>query len=57
MSGIANIPVPHNEPVNSYAPGTPARAALKDALKSVGGARVDIPVVVGGAPPDHLPPP
>jgi 1-pyrroline-5-carboxylate dehydrogenase len=48
MSGIANIPVPHNEPVNSYAPGTPARAALKDALKSVGGARVDIPVVVGG---------
>ena len=48
MSGIANIPVPHNEPVNSYAPGTPARAALKDALKSVGGVRVDIPVVVGG---------
>ena len=33
MSGIANIPTPRNEPVNSYAPGTPAREALKDALK------------------------
>ncbi len=48
MSGIANIPTPRNEPVNSYAPGTPAREALKDALKAQGGERVDIPVVVGG---------
>ena len=48
MSGIANIPTPRNEPVNSYAPGTPARAALKEALKAQGGERVDIPVVVGG---------
>ena len=48
MSGIANIPIPRNEPVNSYAPGTPARAALKEALKAQSGERVDIPVVVGG---------
>ncbi|HEU4830337.1 MAG TPA: L-glutamate gamma-semialdehyde dehydrogenase, partial [Gemmatimonadales bacterium] len=48
MSGIANIPVPRNEPVNSYAPGTPARTELKAALKAQGAERVDIPVVVGG---------
>jgi 1-pyrroline-5-carboxylate dehydrogenase len=48
MSGIANIPRPHNEPVLSYAPGTAERAALKSALGSIGGERPDIPAVVGG---------
>ena len=47
MSGIANIPTPRNEPVHSYAPGTPERAALKEALAAQAGDRVDIPVVVG----------
>ena len=32
MSGLANIPHPHNEPVLSYAPGSAERAALKGAL-------------------------
>jgi len=48
MSGAANIPRPHNEPVLGYAPGTPERAALKSALGVVGGERPDIPAVVGG---------
>jgi 1-pyrroline-5-carboxylate dehydrogenase len=48
MSGIANIPTPHNEPVLSYAPGTAERAALKRALTDVGGEQPDIPAVVGG---------
>ncbi|HEU4954893.1 MAG TPA: aldehyde dehydrogenase family protein, partial [Gemmatimonadales bacterium] len=48
MSGISNIPQARNEPVLSYAPGSPERAALKDALKSQAGQQVDIPVVVGG---------
>jgi 1-pyrroline-5-carboxylate dehydrogenase len=48
MSGSANIPHPHNEPVLSYAPGTAERAALKGALTAVGGERPDIPAVVGG---------
>ena len=47
MSGITNIPSPHNEPVLSYAPGTPERVVLKSALGSVGNERPDIPVVVG----------
>ncbi len=48
MSGISNIPDPRNEPVQSYAPGTPERAALKAALGTVGAEVADIPVVVGG---------
>jgi len=48
MSGIANIPAPHNEPVLSYAPGTAERTALKAALASQSGEVVDVPAVVGG---------
>jgi 1-pyrroline-5-carboxylate dehydrogenase len=48
MSGSWNIPKPHNEPVLSYAPGSPERAALKAALTSVGSRQEDIPAVVGG---------
>jgi 1-pyrroline-5-carboxylate dehydrogenase len=48
MSSASNIPVPRNEPVLSYAPGTAERAALKVALGAVGGERADIPVVIGG---------
>ena len=48
MSGSANIPHPHNEPVLTYAPGTAERAALKGALSAMGGEQPDIPAVVGG---------
>jgi 1-pyrroline-5-carboxylate dehydrogenase len=48
MSGSWNIPIPHNEPVLSYRPGSPERTALKNALTSVGSRPADIPAVVGG---------
>ena len=48
MTGTWNIPRPHNEPVLSYAPGSPERAALKAALASVGARQAEIPAVVGG---------
>ena len=48
MSGIFNIPHPHNEPVLSYAPGSPERARLKSALGTVGAEQPEVPVVVGG---------
>jgi 1-pyrroline-5-carboxylate dehydrogenase len=48
MSGTPNIPTPKNEPVLSYAPGSPERAALKAALGSVGAQQVEIPAVIGG---------
>ena len=48
MSGTIRVPAPENEPVHSYAPGTPERAALKAALTQVGGERPDIPLIIGG---------
>ena len=48
MSGVIQLPPPVNEPVLSYAPGSPERAALKAALATVGGETLDIPIVVGG---------
>lgn len=48
MSGVANIPHPVNEPVLSYAPGTPERATLQRALAEVMGRTVEIPAVIGG---------
>ncbi len=48
MSGSWNIPVPRNEPVLSYAPGSPERSVLKQALTAVGSRQADIPAVVGG---------
>ncbi|HEU5169647.1 MAG TPA: L-glutamate gamma-semialdehyde dehydrogenase [Gemmatimonadales bacterium] len=48
MSGFPNIPVPQNEPVLSYVPGSPERAALKQSLGAVGGQVIDIPIVIGG---------
>jgi 1-pyrroline-5-carboxylate dehydrogenase len=48
MSGIWNIPIPRNEPVLSYAPGSPERTALKSALTTVGSRPIEIPAVVAG---------
>ena len=48
MSGTWNIPLPRNEPVLSYAPESPERTALKQALGAVGARPTDIPAVVGG---------
>jgi 1-pyrroline-5-carboxylate dehydrogenase len=46
--GFFRVPVPENEPVRSYAPGTPERAALKAELLRQAAEEVDVPVVVGG---------
>jgi len=48
MSGTSNIPSRRNEPVLSYGPGSPERAALKSALTAVAARQADIPAVVGG---------
>jgi 1-pyrroline-5-carboxylate dehydrogenase len=42
------IPTPINEPVLSYAPGTPERVELKRTLKDLSAHVLEIPVVVGG---------
>ena len=48
MSSTPNVPQPHNEPILSYAPGTPERVALQAKLKTVWEDEVEIPVIVGG---------
>ena len=48
MSGVPNIPVPKNEPVLGYAPGSAERASLKAALAALSGEVADIPAIVGG---------
>jgi 1-pyrroline-5-carboxylate dehydrogenase len=49
FNGNRCVPPPVNEPVKSYAPGSPERAALKDRLQSMSGERIDIPLIIGGA--------
>ena len=46
--GFYNVPVAKNEPVKSYAPGSPERAELKAALKELKSKELDIPMIIGG---------
>ena len=48
MNGIVRIPPPVNEPVKSYAPGSPERASLKQRLAAMMNEELDIPLVIGG---------
>lgn len=43
-----NVPFPPNEPVKSYAPGTPERTALKNQLDAMVQQVIDIPIIIGG---------
>src|SRR5689334_10352637 len=45
--GYFHYPMPVNEPVHSYAPGTPEREALKKALKELKKEELDIPMYIG----------
>src|SRR5687768_1872302 len=42
------LPLPINEPILSYAPGSPERATLKAALATMSKEQVDVPHVVAG---------
>ena len=48
FSGIRTVLPPVNEPIRSYAPGTPERASIKARLAAMAGERVEIPLVIGG---------
>lgn len=41
-------PIPANEKVLSYAPGSPEKKALKDALRELKSSKADIPMFIGG---------
>lgn len=42
------VPTPQNEPILSYAPGSPERAAAKEALQELSEQVIDIPMNIGG---------
>ncbi len=48
FNGIFKVPQPANEPIRSYAPGTPERAALKAKLGELLGQRIEVPMIIGG---------
>lgn len=47
-NAICRAPVPQNEAILSYAPGSPEREALKSKVKEMGAAVADIPMFIGG---------
>jgi len=46
--GYFNYPLPTNEPVKSYAKGSPERSALKKALSEAKQVETDFPAIIGG---------
>jgi 1-pyrroline-5-carboxylate dehydrogenase len=48
FSGTRRVPPPTNEPIKSYAPGSPERAALKSRLAEMAAERVEMPIIIGG---------
>ena len=46
--GIFKVPHPVNEPVKSYAPGSPERASLSAKVREMAGQKIEIPLVIGG---------
>ena len=48
MDAITNTPVPDNEPIRSYAPGSPERASLEERLKELAATPVALTMTIGG---------
>lgn len=46
--GTFYYPLPANEPVLNYAPGSPERKRLKEVLKELKSTTVDVPMYIGG---------
>ncbi len=48
MDAITNVPAPYNEPIGTFAPGTPERAGLEQGLKDLVATTHELPNVIGG---------
>jgi 1-pyrroline-5-carboxylate dehydrogenase len=47
-NAIFSFPHPQNEPIKSYAPGSPERAELKAKLEEFKSQEIEIPLIIGG---------
>ena len=48
MDAVTNVPIPVNEPVKGYAPGSPERAALEARIKELGGTQTELAMTIAG---------
>jgi len=48
MDAVTNVPLPQNEPVLSYAPGSAERAELVATLEELGKQSIDLPMRING---------
>ena len=48
MDAVTTVPEPANEPVRTYAPGTPERASLLARLRELRGEHVELTQTIGG---------
>jgi len=46
--GFFNIPDAKNEPIKSYAPGSPERAELKEMISQLRSEELELPMIIGG---------
>jgi len=47
-NGIVPVPHPVNEPIKSYAPGSPEKASLKARMREMLAEKIEIPLIIGG---------
>ena len=48
MDAVTNVPVPANEPIKGYAPGSQERSALEQKIKELAGERAELTMTIGG---------
>ncbi|SDH56579.1 delta-1-pyrroline-5-carboxylate dehydrogenase [Actinokineospora alba] len=48
MDAISSVPEPSNEPINSYAPGTPQRESLQRRIAELEGERLELTMTIDG---------
>ena len=48
MDAVTRVPAPHNEPVLTYAPGSPERAALQKRLPELAAETLELTSTIGG---------
>src|SRR3984893_12285171 len=48
MDAITDVPLPINEPIHDYAPGSGERTRLKEQLQALSADPIDLPHVIGG---------
>ncbi len=48
QNSIVQVPIPDNEPIRSYAPGTSERALLKEKITELKSKEIEIPLIIDG---------